>query len=181
MLIKINLVQSAITKQTVGNYMSIAQDNKTWYYFILNAVWKSKKTVQLILSLDSVNTFDVEFTSQTQVIREHRSRHTIDKTPEGITPVYYHNPKDDKKILEDGTNNDWFLIYKNHTADTDTALDCFLCATKKVNIKVVSPEGSATIGLVSLSDNHYFYIYKGTVGVAGKKYDVTERDRKSVV
>lgn len=35
--IKIPVDQDTISNQSIGNYVSIEQDGKTWYYFVLNS------------------------------------------------------------------------------------------------------------------------------------------------
>lgn len=35
--IKIPVDQDTISNQSIGNYVSLEQDGKTWYYFILNS------------------------------------------------------------------------------------------------------------------------------------------------
>lgn len=166
--IKINNFQSLISEFNVGNYVRIEQDNRVWYYFILSYEWKSKKTIKLYLSLDSVNTLDdIVFNDKTTVYREHRSRATIDNIPEGIQPVFYKVPRDDDLILEDGTHKDWFLIYKNHTENTDAALDCFLCTSD--NIHVVADASKSYINISKLKIG-YTYIVDGSIKVGTTEY-----------
>lgn len=166
--IKINNFQSLISELNVGNYVSIEQDNRVWYYFILSYEWKSKKTIKLYLSLDSVNTLDdIIFNDKTTVYREHRSRATIDNIPEGIQPIFYKVPRDDDLILEDGTHKDWFLIYKNHTENTDVALDCFLCTSD--NIHVIADASKSYINISKLKIG-YTYIVDGSIKVGTKEY-----------
>lgn len=165
--IKINNFQSLISELNVGNYVRIEQDNKVWYYFVLSYEWKSKKTIKLYLSLDSVNTITyIVFNDKTTVYREHRSRKQIDNIPEGIQPVFYKVPQDDNLILEDGTHKDWFLIYKN-AKNVDTALDCFLCTSD--NIHVVADASTSYIN-ISLLREGYIYIVDGSIKVGEKEF-----------
>ena len=166
--IKINNFQSLISELNVGNYVRIEQDNKVWYYFVLSYEWKSKKTIKLYLSLDSVNTItDIVFNDKTTVYREHRSRKQIDNIPEGIQPVFYKVPQDDDLILEDGTHKDWFLIYKNHTENTDAALDCFICTSD--NIHVIADASKSYINISRLKIG-YTYIVDGSIKVGTTEY-----------
>lgn len=166
--IKINNFQSLISELNVGNYVRIEQDNRVWYYFVLSYEWKSKKTIKLYLSLDSVNTItDIVFNDKTTVYREHRSRTKIDNIPEGIQPVFYKVPQDDNLILEDGTHKDWFLIYKNHTADTNAALDCFLCTSD--NIHIIADASTSYINISRLKIG-YTYIVDGSIKVGEKEF-----------
>ena len=166
--IKINNFQSLISEFNVGNYVRIEQDNRVWYYFVLSYEWKSKKCIKLYLSLDSVNTItDIVFNDKTTVYREHRSREKIDNIPEGIQPVFYKVPQDDDLILEDGTHKDWFLIYKNHTENTDAALDCFLCTSD--NVHVIADASTSYIN-ISLLREGYIYIVDGSIKVGEKEF-----------
>ena len=69
---KIPVDQATIGNQSIGNYVSIEQDGKTWYYFIINPTWKGVDTVELELSIDSVNTFQYDFhmTDKTSIKRQ---------------------------------------------------------------------------------------------------------------
>lgn len=74
--IKIDYPQNGITTQSLGNYVRIEQDDRIWYYFILNTSWKSQNTIELALAIDSINTFrdDFHFNEKTQIIRQHMPR-----------------------------------------------------------------------------------------------------------
>lgn len=106
LFIKIDLSQEYVGKE-IGNYVDIYQDNKHWYYFIISSSWTATNTIQLQLSIDSVNTFklgtDYTFNDKTNIIREHKNLYTdeskfnsntvitlhkkIDKTNEGVSGV----------------------------------------------------------------------------------------------
>lgn len=172
--IKINVDQSKLTNQTLGNYCKIEQDGKSWYYFIVGSNWKSKKCVQLFLSLDSINTFPEITTNlgdKTIVYREHKNRNKIDNIPEGIQAVLYKNPLKDSMLLESGEFHDWFLIYKNHTTDTDAALDCFICTDQ--SIRVVADDSKKHINNNELQ-NGYNYIIDGSVEIDNVNYISTD-------
>lgn len=74
--VKININQDVISNHNLGNYVVIAQDGKKWYYFIMNTEWKGTSTVNLRLSLDTINTFrnDLTFTEKTTIQRQHKDR-----------------------------------------------------------------------------------------------------------
>lgn len=74
--VKININQDVISNHNLGNYVVIAQDGKKWYYFIMNTEWKGTNTVNLRLSLDTINTFrnDLTFTEKTTIQRQHKDR-----------------------------------------------------------------------------------------------------------
>ena len=53
-------------------------ENRTYYYFITNKVWRGESTIELQLSLDTLNTFkwdeDYLVDKKTLVMREHKDR-----------------------------------------------------------------------------------------------------------
>lgn len=93
--IKINDVQEGVG-EAIGNYVSITQDGKTYYFFIDRANWKATNTVELVLSLDTVNTFrnDFTFNKKTNILRTHKDRiGTENKTKTG-TKTFTVNDED---------------------------------------------------------------------------------------
>lgn len=59
------------------NYCSIKNDNgEVVYYFILDKRWKGQSTLELTLSLDTINTFfdKLQISEKTKVLREHKDR-----------------------------------------------------------------------------------------------------------
>ena len=61
------------------NYIKIQNDSETpCYYFIINKNWKSENTIELVLNMDTLNTFqfnkDYELNKKTFVKREHKDR-----------------------------------------------------------------------------------------------------------
>ena len=64
------------------NYVSIQNGNeKIYYYFVISKNWKSANTIELVLSMDTLNTFmydaDYEISPKTLIKRMHRDRFTI--------------------------------------------------------------------------------------------------------
>ncbi len=58
------------------NYLDVYQDGKHFYYFINKAEWKSTTTVQFDCTLDTINTFNGDFTfnKKTHITRQHKDR-----------------------------------------------------------------------------------------------------------
>lgn len=61
------------------NYVKIQNGSETpCYYFIINKMWKSQNTIELVLNMDTLNTFqfnkDYELNKKTLVKREHKDR-----------------------------------------------------------------------------------------------------------
>ena len=171
--IKVPMPQGVISGHSLGNYVRIEQDNKVWYYFIMNTDWKSTNAVELKLSVDSINTFrnDLTFTDKTLVGREHGNRilrqpgggyfiRTIDKVSEQIPAnkqVYWEG----QSINQPRLSYDWYLIYKtrnNLSPDNPSnPIDCFLCANQKIKISNDSTVSSKTYTYADFNDGVYYY------------------------
>lgn len=153
--IKINWNQNELPNFPF-NYLSIKKsddiNDKTYYYFVLNSNWKSENTVELQISLDTINTFwnELNWTSKTNITRQHKDRflqkardtsgttrfqRIIDDYDEGITPVKF--LKSEKKMNDNNKPDiNWYLIYKSNPS-ADTALDCLLCVDGDFTIPVL--------------------------------------------
>ena len=173
--IKVPMPQGVISGHSLGNYVRIEQDNKVWYYFIMNTDWKSTNAVELKLSIDSINTFrnDLTFTDKTLVGREHGDRilkqprggyfiRTIDKVSEQIPAnkqVYWEGSSIYQN--QNRLNYDWYLIYKtrnNLSPDNPSnPIDCFLCANKALKIANESAVTSKTYTYADFNDGVYYY------------------------
>lgn len=138
------------------NYLSIKKsddiNDKTYYYFILNNNWKSENTVELQISLDTINTFwnDLSWTAKTNITRQHKDRFAektipasgdvtlfreIDKFDEGISPIKYRFTKD--KITTD-LDLDFYLIYRTNP-DAEQTLECLCCASDRLQLGANAP------------------------------------------
>ena len=139
------------TFNSIGNYVRIEQyqgqenyeviEKRIWYYFIVGSKWTAQRTLQLQLSLDTINTFgayikDIDnWSDKTDIIRQHMPQYElvsrkaevpklvekIDKAGENITIPYFVKTED-KKIEEPGEsldNPEWYLVYitENPAAD----------------------------------------------------------------
>lgn len=149
---------------SIGNYARIeqSQDDGTrsvWYYFIISSKWTAKSTLELTLSMDTVNTFsnyllnEDNWSDKTSITREHKDRvrytgnhyvKQIDRTGEGISVPYYVKT-DDTKIEEPNSTGtpEWYLVYKTKTAavsegGTDASsngLDCYIYPKTEIKYK----------------------------------------------
>ena len=108
------------------------QANKHYYYYILNTNWKAKQTLQLQLSMDTLNTFwqDIKATlgPNTHVTRRYFDRWKkvgtmayplIDKHPEEISAPPMVQIAKPKAI---GTSDFWTLVYMTDYAPDDSDL-----------------------------------------------------------
>lgn len=156
------------------NYLSIKRsddiNNKIYYYFVLNSNWRAQDTVELQISLDTINTFwtDLKWTAKTNITRQHKDRflqktrdasgmtrfqRIIDKFDEGITPVKF--LKSEKKITDIGADLDWYLIYKANPQAT-TTLECYCCASQTLKFHSDSAKGIYAEQLKNIGDSVYF-------------------------
>ena len=168
--IKLNMSQNN-TPNFPYNYLAIKRGNETkiYYYFIINSNWKSENTVELQISLDTINTFwdELSWTAKTNITRQHKDRflqkardasgttrfqRIIDDYDEGISPVKFLTSK---KQMNDNNKPDinWYLIYKSNP-DAATSLDCLLCVDGDFTIPVLMNG----LNPAALSLNSTYYI-----------------------
>lgn len=169
LIMKINVKQVVISGHNLGNYLTIEQDGKTWYYFILNTEWSGQETVKLTLSIDSINTFanDLTFNAKTLIKREHRDRlkkvdgellRVIDYTSEGLN---FTKIREDVEELRTTDDLDWYLIYK--TADNLSATNlnnpvaCYMCASKQINVGGGAATTSVDLIWTDLNEDEFYY------------------------
>ena len=104
------------------------QANKHYYYYILNTNWKAKQTLQLQLSMDTLNTFWQEIKAtlgpNTHVTRRYFDRWKkvgtmayplIDKHPEEISAPHMVQIAKPKVV---GSDEHWTLVYMTEYSDT---------------------------------------------------------------
>ena len=168
--IKLNMSQNN-TPNFPYNYLAVKRDNETkiYYYFIINSNWRSENTIELQISLDTINTFwdELSWTAKTNITRQHKDRflqkardasgttrfqRIIDDYDEGITPVKFLTSE---KKMNDNNKPDinWYLIYKSNP-DAATALDCLLCVDGDFTIPVLMNG----LNPAALSLNSTYYI-----------------------
>lgn len=172
------------------NYVSIknTDDERTFYYFIMDVEWVSQSTIRFILSIDSVATFwdDLDFNAKTTILREHKDRfyqkdtidagatlvRKIDEEPEGINPIQV---KQSELTITDANIDDlsWYLIYKTEQDASklnENPVKCYLCASE--DLKLESGSGPTQITLGNLNKNYtYFFLDDDINGNGG--FEVT--------
>lgn len=191
--IKINTPQ---TTKLSFNYVAIKNSDDplmTYYYFVINSTWKGAETVELQLSLDTVNTFAAEIkalmTNKTNITRQHKDRfvrrtiptsgsvtlyRNIDEYSEGIHPVKYDSTP--TKITITNSDYNWYLIYKKKAVESGTPLECF-CVPDTNLYSYFAPE-SAGVKYDQLTQGTYTVFYARDNGdfkyttSAGKSYDI---------
>lgn len=110
------------------NYAIIEQDNNTYYYFVVDAKWIAKRTIQLVLTLDTVQTFftKLKWSDKTQITRETQNRFVklnnnyylrkIDKYNEGFNPAK--TKEANETIINTTLGGKWYLVYMSNPATT---------------------------------------------------------------
>ena len=110
------------------NYAIIEQDNNTYYYFVVDANWIAKGTVQLVLTLDTLQTFflRLKWSDKTQITRETQDRlvklntnyylRKIDKYNEGFNPAKVQ--KVNETPINSALGGKWYLVYMSNPATT---------------------------------------------------------------
>ena len=171
------------------NYVSIKNENdeKTYYYFVINKFWKSKSTIELQLQMDVLNTFKwndadqgYKVSPKTLVTREHKDRVAVksvdilnQKTTfsrkvhlmsEGINaPVYADDTNDGRETIFDKLDVSWCLYYKNRNAiDPDAynevnPVDCYLVPSEAIEIN--APTSSGAIYRTDIPSGKYWLFF----------------------
>lgn len=177
LIMKIDVKQNVISGHNLGNYLTIEQDSKTWYYFILNTEWSGQQTVKLTLSIDSINTFrnDLTFNAKTAIQREHRDRlkkvegyiaRVIDYENEGLTLPKVIEDSEDVRIMN--SDLDWYLMYKTadelSTTNLNNAVSCYLCASQQIAVGGGSEQARELTVNDLLEDRFYYFTGADNVG-----------------
>lgn len=164
--IKVNMNQANLemidTKDL--NYIMIQNFNvvnetrvyeKSYFYFVVNKVWKAKDTIELVLVMDTLNSFefntDYQISQKSKITREHKDRfNKITKV--SVSTGYIRSGEDE---------GDVFLI----SGDMKTT---------DITILSVSVEDHAPsdyeYGTYKSGDNIYFYVRLG--GLASQDYGI---------
>ena len=168
--IKINMEQTRLMMGNNAydlNYVKIQNGNENpCYYFIINKNWLSQNTIELVLSMDTLNSFtfnsDYTINTKTFVKREHKNRFSeemtiltrncvfklIDLKSEEISVPLYRNENDDK-VLNDGLGEiglSWALYYANSSNQQNAPIDCFLVPESPINVKYQTSNGEIVVG-----------------------------------
>lgn len=155
--IKINWDQEGTTNLPF-NYVSIQNEGEDiFYYWIVDSKWVAQQTLALHLIMDTVNSLGQgatspanprNFTAETKINRQHMDRYErqyywdptlggtltrkIHRTPEGIT--FNQEKTSDEIIVSPKVDLDWYLIYRTVSADEESAIRTYLCASQAINL-----------------------------------------------
>ncbi len=161
------------------NYAIIEQDNNTYYYFVVDAKWIAKRTVQLILTLDTVQTFftKLKWSDKTQITRETQNRFVklnnnyylrkIDKYNEGFNPAKVE--KVNQTQIKSAIADKWYLVYMSNPATTqdNTSNPMFMGLLSNISLKIANA-GTGTADVeIPIDDNYIYFITTSGLGEGG--------------
>lgn len=190
--IKINSSQVNVPKFNY-NYVSVKNEDvdKVFYYFIIGSPkWISQNTIQLQLSLDTLNTYwtDLQFTDKTHITRQHKDRfikktstnllRKVDKYEEGITGTKFY--KTGTSLRVSSADYDWYLVYKNKedlNVNTSVPIDCFCCASEDINLNISVDSNGIQFNNYNVGDSLYVFAKDNapfTTTINGTSYTISE-------
>ena len=175
--IKVNSSQVNVPKFNY-NYVAVKNEdvNKVYYYFIIGSpTWISQHTIQLQLSLDTLNTFqnDLTWTNKTNITRQHKDRFNttytttaqgkvlnrkIDGYDEGFAPVKYY--ASGTSIRSSSADYDFYLIYRNKeslNASSTVPIECYLCASEEINLNISVNSNGIQFNNYNIGDSLYTF------------------------
>lgn len=161
------------------NYAIIEQDNNTYYYFVVDAKWIAKKTIQLVLTLDTVQTFftKLKWSDKTQITRETQNRFVklnsnyylrkIDKYNEGFNPAKVE--KVNQTQIKSSIGEKWYLVYMSNPATTqdNTGNPMFIGLLSNVSLKIANAGTGTTDVEIPIEDNYIYFITTSGLGEGG--------------
>lgn len=151
---KVDIPQSAYN-EAVFDYASLEQDGDIYYYFIVDATWKSQNCLGFTAVLDTLNTFQDQygFTDRSNIERQHvdrfrliGARPTGDSIDEVVTNVISDTKEElqpellmtRKEVLSGDMPVDnkyqWYLIYQTNTESGNPEI--LMCANKDIRLSV---------------------------------------------
>lgn len=161
------------------NYAVIEQDNNTYYYFVVDAKWIAKRTIQLVLTLDTVQTFftKLKWSDKTQIMRETQQRlvklnknfyiRKIDKYNEGFNPAKVE--KVTQLQIKNGLSEKWYLVYMSNPATTqeNTGDPMFMGLLADTSLKIANAGTGTEDVEIPFSEGYIYYITTSGLGEGG--------------
>lgn len=182
----LTLEQAEIFAKAQSSYNYAALEGR--YYFITAITWKSSKSVELSLYLDTVNSCTYDFNEKTQILREHKDRfiestysestpsgealRNIDMVDEGLSPTLY--LKSDDVLLNEDEDNNFYLVYRTRddlsSDDINNPLECYLCSDQLLKISNAG-QPYVRLGIGSGLSNNYAYVFPYDVNPGSNAVD----------
>lgn len=143
MELKLPLTQS-LNERPSFNYISILNDDgqRPFYFFIRDVQWLSQQGLKILLSMDTLNTFQdlLVFSNNTKITRQHKDRfyeeyydgrlrpqlvtRKIDRVSEVTGLTKY---RGNMTSIRDNTDNlKWYLVYANENDNDNSPVACYL-------------------------------------------------------
>ena len=165
--------------ESTCNYAVIEQDNNTYYYFVVDAKWIAKKTIQLVLTLDTVQTFftKLKWSDKTQITRETQNRlvklnnnyylRKIDRYNEGYNPAKVE--KVNQIQIKSAIADKWYLVYMSNPATTqdNTSNPMFMGLLSNISLKIANAGTGTTDVEIPIDDNYIYFITTSGLGEGG--------------
>lgn len=160
--IKLNLSQSNLEMGKSANDMNYCKitngTENPKFYFIMNKIWRSENTIELVLLMDTLNSFKygVEYaiSKKTFIKRQHKDRFALSSYDSDLNKYYLIRKIDLKseeinaplyrgnfQIIQDGSGVDWKLYYKNSSNPGESPVDCYLVPNEPVKLEYISSDG----------------------------------------
>lgn len=164
---KVNIPQDGYNSSVV-DYASLLQDGDMYYYFIVDAKWTSQDCLTLVAVLDTLNTFQDQYslTDRSNIERQHvdrvkliGERPTGDSINEVVTNIISPTKEElqpellmtRQEVLSGDLPVDsrytWYLIYQTNTSSGNPEI--LMCADKDIN---VGTESGTTEYIVTAAD-----------------------------
>ena len=192
--VKVNSSQVNVPKFNY-NYVAVKNSDldKVYYYFIIGSpTWISSSTIQLQLSLDTLNTFsnDLTWTAKTNITRQHKDRFStgytstsagkvfhrkVDSYDEGFAPTKYY---ESEKSIRTDADYDFYLIYKNKeglTTGSTVPMECYLCASEEINLNITVDKTGIQFSDYNVGDSLYVFAKDNvqfTTSIKGTSYTI---------
>lgn len=160
------------------NYAIIEQDNNTYYYFVVDAKWIAKRTVQLVLTLDTVQTFftKLKWSDKTQITRETQNRFVklnnnyylrkIDRYNEGFNPAKIE--KVNQTQIKSAIGDKWYLVYMSNPATTqDNTNPMFMGLLSNISLKIANAGTGTQDVEIPFELGYIYYITTSGLGDGG--------------
>lgn len=177
------------------NYVKIQNGTeRAYYYFVVSKTWRSKETIELVLAMDTLNSFkfnsDYVLNEKTFVKRMHKDRfehiapesrddfltRKIDLKSEEISVPTY--KKSEETLVQGDFNNTWVLYYKNRTSADNSPIDCYLASDAELTF--LTETGSNTITASDIPNGKMLFLSPQmsgdiTISVDGVNYRCYEQ------
>ena len=147
MEIKLPMSQSLVERPSF-NYVSILNygGQRPFYFFIRDVQWLSQQGIKLLLSMDTLNTFQdlLVFSNNTKITRQHKDRfyqeyydtqrpqlatRKIDRPSEVTGLTKYRGTT---SSVTGSSNIKWYLVYANENSNDNAPVACYIMPSAPV-------------------------------------------------